>query len=404
MLDETSQKTNSDLIVKDQLENDRFFEKIVFGRSYIEVPNFMSRICGPCSVAHNIAAAKAIESACNITPSEQTKNLRRLMLCGHMIQNHSFQLYSSLLPSLIGASSIIDLQKDHLNLFQDAVKIRSFSDSIVNIIGGRTIHPVTNAPGGFRSFPTIASLRSLLGSSEEIIDIAKQTISLFQSFDYPKLSREIIYGSLASSSSYSYYDGKMKTSNGISFESENYKRYLVEELKPSHKATFGTLHGKIMMVGPVARVNNNRKRLGETTLDCVLELNIKNYLDSPFDSIIARALEMFFFVNESIRLIKYFCSSGLDVKDPIKPARGFSSGVGACESAEGTLFHSYKLDKDGFVLDCNIVPPDSFNLSAMDSDLKILKGIIKDLDKADQDRVIKIFKKSYNLCAACSIH
>lgn len=386
------------------LENDRYIEKILFGKKYYEAPIITSRICGACSTAHNIASTKAIETACGIMPSKQTIDLRRILLCGQMIQSHSLHLYLLVLPDFIGANSLFELQKSHPELFSNATKIKYYADAIIEAIGGRTIHPITNVPGGFKKFPEKEILKSLLQKSEEALEISKKTIQLFQSFDYPKISRKIISTALNSSTKYAYYDGKVKTSGGITFDPINYKHYLLEELKPYTRAKFGTLRGKTMMVGATARLNQNKKHLDRETLDLFLELNIKNNFDSPFDIIIAEAIETFFFVNESIKLLKQFVTDGIDQKDPVKPARHFGAGTAACESPRGTLFHHYELDKEGIIIGSDIITPTVLNLPAMEHDMKLLTPIIKGLDKEDQTRIIGMFIHAYNPCITCATH
>ena len=102
------------------LDGERFVESIVVGRRYFEAPVITSRICGICPVIHNVTSTKAIEAACGIEVSKQTKELRKLMLCGQMIQSHSLHLYLLALPDFVGASSSFELQKTHPDLFQNA--------------------------------------------------------------------------------------------------------------------------------------------------------------------------------------------------------------------------------------------------------------------------------------------
>ena len=53
-------------------ESPRFFEAMLRGRNYADVPIIASRICGICSIAHTTASIQAIEAAFGIKPSEQT--------------------------------------------------------------------------------------------------------------------------------------------------------------------------------------------------------------------------------------------------------------------------------------------------------------------------------------------
>ena len=47
-------------------EPPRFFEGILKGRSYTEVPDITARICGICPVAYQTSGSLAIEQACGV--------------------------------------------------------------------------------------------------------------------------------------------------------------------------------------------------------------------------------------------------------------------------------------------------------------------------------------------------
>lgn len=386
------------------LENDRFVEKILFGRKYYEAPIITSRICGICPTIHNITSTKAIESACGITPSEQTKQLRKLMLCGQMIQSHSLHLYLLVLPDFVGVNSSFELQKNHPDLFKNAINLKQYADSIIEIIGGRAVHPITNVVGGFKKFPEINRLKKLLIESENILKIAQKTVSLFNSFKYPIVEHKLIYSALSSEKDYAYYDGKIKTTSGINFEANNYKRYIFEELKPYTRAKFGTLRGKTMLVGASSRINLNKKFLGKETHELMLEAGIKKYFNNPFDNIIAQAIENYFFVVESQNLLKYFIKEGIDTKEPIKTISVFKSGTSACEAPRGTLFHYYELDKEGIITKCDIITPTVQNLPALENDLGLMGPTIKDLDREDKNKIIETLIRAYDPCITCATH
>src|SRR4030042_3512555 len=66
-------------------EGARFFEGLIIGRKYYEVPIITSRICGICSCIHVTASVQAIEDAFGVKVSEQTKLLRELVVLGERL-------------------------------------------------------------------------------------------------------------------------------------------------------------------------------------------------------------------------------------------------------------------------------------------------------------------------------
>ncbi|MFA4996075.1 MAG: Ni/Fe hydrogenase subunit alpha [Patescibacteria group bacterium] len=386
------------------LENDRFVEKILLGRKYYEAPIITSRICGICPTIHNVTATKGIEAACGIIPTEQTNRLRKLMLCGQMIQSHSLHLYLLVLPDFYGLSSSFELQKNHPEIFKKAISLKQYADSILDTIGGRAVHPIANVPGGFKSYPSKDDLKKLLEKSTEIIETARETVLLFKSFTYPKVSQKVIYSALHNRKDYSFYDGDIANSKGKEFPAKNYRHYLNEELRPYTRAKFATLKGYEMMVGAMARMNLGRQFMGEEVHRLLNELEIIEDFDNPFDNVMAQAIENYYFAVESNKLVKYFIENGIDKKEPVKLPNGFSSGVGACEAPRGTLFHYYKLDKDGFIIECDIITPTVQNLATMELSIKSLGPIIKDLNKEERNKTIEMLIRAYDPCITCATH
>lgn len=386
------------------LENDRFVEKILLGRKFYEAPIITSRICGICPTIHNITSAKAIEAASGITASSQTEMLRQIMLCGQMIQSHALHLYLLVLPDYVGVSSSFELQKNHPDLFQNAISLKQYADKILDVFGGRAVHPISNVPGGFKSFPSKDKIKELVKIGPEMAILAEKTLQLFASFKYPQVEQKLIYSALTSEKEYALYDGTFKTSEGKGFAADNYTHNIYEELKHYSRAKFATLKGKEMMVGALARVNLNRKQLAKETLEFMVNHPIKHYFNNPFENIIAQAIELHHFVVTSQKLMTDILDKGLDTKEPIRPTRKFGLGVAACEAPRGTLIHMYELDKDGYIAKCDIVTPTVQNLAALESDMERLLSLIKDLKTEERNGEIEKLIRAYDPCITCATH
>jgi len=386
------------------LENDRFVEKILFGRKYYEAPIITSRICGICPTIHNITATRAIEEACGITPAKQTKDLRRLMLCGQMIQSHSLHLYLLVLPDFVGVSSSFELQKSHPELFQNAIILKQYADAVLDTIGGRAVHPITNVPGGFKSLPDKNSLKRLLDLSKQAMEIAEKTLGLFAGFAHPSIEQKLIYSGLSNAEEYAFYDGNISNSKGDRFEAKNYTHHIYEELRHYTRAKFGTLKGQEMLVGAMARLNLNGEQLDKKVLSLMTELNIPGKFTNPFDNIIAQAIENYYFVILSQKIIGHFIKEGFDKKEPVKPPENFGKGTAATEAPRGTLFHHYELDKDGYIVNCDIITPTVQNLPALEKDMKGLAPIIKEMSLDEKNKTIEMLIRAYDPCITCATH
>ena len=385
------------------LDGDRFVEKILFGRKYFEAPIITSRICGICPVIHNITSAKAVESALKIEVTSQTKTLRKLMLCGQMIQSHSLHLYLLVLPDFVGMSSSFELQKNHPKLFNNAVILKKYADSIIETIGGRAVHPVSNVVGGFKKFPSIDNLKKLKDQFEQVKDIALDTIKLFLSFEYPDIKRDIIYSALSNQKDYAFYDGNISSTTGKNFKPSNYKKYIYEEIVPYNRAKFATLRGQEIMVGAMARININGKYIAQEFKNLNLDLNLTSNFDNPFNNIIAQALENYYFIILSHTIINKLIDGGIKEEKIIEP-KTFSEGVGACEAPRGTLFHYYKIAKDGTIEKCDIITPTVQNLPALELDMKKMGPVLESKKPAEREALIEMLIRAYDPCITCATH
>ncbi len=385
------------------LDGERFVEKILVGRKYHQAPVITSRICGICPVIHSTTSTKAMEAAVGISASKQTETLRKLLLCGQMIQSHSLHLYLLVAPDYMGLSSSFELQKDHPEIFSKAVELKKYADLIVEMIGGRAVHPISNVVGGFKKLPSKEKLNKILDSYNQVVEIAEETVLFFASLDLPQVKREMIYSSLFDTKNYAYYHGDIKTTAGNLFKAENYTNYVYEELVPYNRAKFATLQGKTMMVGAIARYSMNRNRLDGKVIALTNELNIPDKFDNPFENILAQAIENYQFVVESKNIVDGLIKKGIKKETVIEPKR-FSKGTSACEAPRGTLFHHYEVDNNGYITKCDIITPTVQFLPALEYDMKNMSTLLKGKRKKERTDLIEMLIRAFDPCITCATH
>jgi len=385
------------------LDGERFVEKILVGRKYYQAPVITSRICGICPVIHSTTSTRAMEAAVGITASKQTETLRELLLCGQMIQSHSLHLYLLVAPDYVGVSSSFELQKDHPEIFSKAVELKKYADLIVEVTGGRAVHPVSNVVGGFKKLPSVEDLKKISKQYDEIVEIAEETVRFFASLSLPKVKREIIYSALFDTKKYAYYSGDVKTTAGNLFKAENYTNYVYEELVPYNRAKFATLQGKTMMVGAIARYSINRNKLNKRVIDLLDELKIKSKFDNPFENILAQAIENYHFVIESKDIIDYLLKEGIK-KERVAEPKKFGKGTSACEAPRGTLFHHYEVDSDGYITKCDVITPTVQFLPAIEYDMKNIAPLLKGKKKNEQTEIVEMLIRAFDPCITCATH
>ena len=142
-------------------EGERLFEAMLLGRRIEDGIFIPQRICGVCPTAHCLSAIKALEYAMGVKNTDIVKDMRRLMICGQMIQSHALHLYFLVLPDYLHVDSALSIAEAAPDKFQIALNLKKIGDRIVEVLGGRPVHPITPQVGGFSKVPSVAELEAL---------------------------------------------------------------------------------------------------------------------------------------------------------------------------------------------------------------------------------------------------
>jgi len=388
-------------------EGERLFEGMVVGRPAEDLYWITPRICGVCPIAHNLAAIKAVEDALNIKPGKSTILLRKLLLDAQMIQSHTLHLYFLAAPDYLGLDSGLEIIKTHPVYFQQALELKRISDLLADKIGGRGIHPMATAAGGFRKVPSIETLKMLKKEAVKMLLAAQGTFNLFSSLVYPEVSVNLNLFSLTNGKTYDVYDAKYISSNKkLKVRSENYQDIIEEKIKDYSTAKFGYHKKKGMMVGSLARLNlqgnllkGEAKKLFKEAL-----VDFKN----PYHNNLAQAIETYHFAAEANEILDILIQTGIDseatsLPKDLKPGKN-SVGVGALEAPRGGLYYEVRLNTKGLITRCNIVTPTVQNLSSIEETAQIVLDQNRGQSKERIQDLLEMLVRAYDPCITCSVH
>ncbi len=390
------------------VEGARFFEGLVVGRYYNEVPEITSRICGICSCAHTIASIRAIENALNIKVTQQTKILREILTIGERIRSHATHLYFLALPDYLNYESAIAMTKDHKKEVERALRLIKLGNDLVSNIGAREMHPTTTIIGGITHYPDELIKTNLKQRCKDAIKDCFETIELFTKLPYPKYERKCEHISLKQLDSFPLIEGTIVSTNELNIDAKYYKSYFKEYIEDYSTAKFAVREGKSYMTGALSRVNNNYKLLSNETLKQIKKHKLTFPDFNPFHNNICQALELLHWTERAIQIL----DSEFKHEEPIKAELNKTeegkkySGISAVEAPRGILFHEYELDENGKVLKCNIITPTVQNLRNMENDIKDYLNILLQQNKTPEEIVLEIEKliRAYDPCFSCSTH
>jgi len=391
------------------LEGLRQIEGILVGRRVQEVPIVVSRICGICPVVHILNACVALEKALEINVSPATILLRKLFLASQIIHSHALHLFFMSLPDFFDIENDLDLLKKFKKEAKAAIKIRDFALEITEIIGGRKVHPITPAIGGFRKLPDKEELRKILIDFPAVLESTMLLTKTFQNLSYPILQRKTNFASLFSKKEYSFYqDGLIKISDEKISIGDFYSNKIEEDLKiPPVKKT--KYKGESYMLGAIARIKNNGQFLNPQANGLFTEFLKKNnlsqedFFNNRFYNLFSQVIEVFHFLGQSQSLIKEILESDLEeTQKEFKISKG--SGLSAMEAPRGTLFTYFEIDKEGRILNCNIITPTAQFLNNLEEDLKSYLPNILNFPQKEKIRKIRSLIRVYDPCISCATH
>ena len=390
-------------------EAPRFFEAMVVGRSWNELHHITSRICGICSIGHTLASLKATESAMGIAISEQDLKLRKLALHAENLQSHILHLGFLVLPDLMGVGSVIPLASTNLPEVKIVLQLHRTANEMSNLLCGRTTHPQRLIPGGFSKIPSMNELAAIRKKLQDSIPNIQAVAQLIQSLagKLPNFTRETEFISLSHPSEYALYDGKLLSSDTGEAPVKEYLSYTNEYVIPQSTAKWAKHKRDSYMVGALARLNNNYKKLSPMAQKTAEMFNLQPMCHNPFMNSIAQLVEVVDSVEDSIGIINDLEASGLksqpDYNKPdIKVKAG--SGVGAVEVPRGILFHDYTYNDRGVCTKANCIIPTNQNHGNIQLDMKAILPQIVDKPQKEIELTLEMLVRAYDPCISCSTH
>lgn len=384
-------------------EPPRFFEAFLRGRRLEEVPDITARICGICPIAYQMSAVHALEAALGVTISPEIRRLRRLLYCGEWIESHALHMHLLHAPDFAGVHSGIELAEHFPDEVNRGLRLKKHGNELLEVLGGRAIHPVNVAVGGFYRAPKQADLLKLLPDFEWGLDAAIETTRWVASLDFPDFTRPYDMVALQHPDEYAMNEGHVASTNGAPVLVTDYESHF-EEFHVEHSTALhsGRTGGHASYhVGPLARVNLNLDRLSPRARRLADDVNIDWPCWNPFQAIVARGLELVHAYEEAINIIRDY--------QPYSPPRikyehRVSSGCAATEAPRGLIYHRYEVDDDGLVTFAKIVPPTSQNQQQIEADLRAwLPRVLTD----DDDQIAlscERLVRCYDPCISCSTH
>jgi sulfhydrogenase subunit alpha len=383
-------------------EPPRFFEAFLRDRKFTEAPDITARICGICPVAYQMSACHAMEHACGVHVEGPLRALRRLIYCGEWIESHVLHIYMLHAPDFLGYESAIHMAQDHRNLVQRGLQLKKAGNEIVAFLGGREIHPINVRVGGFYKVPSKSELAPLAERLKWGRDAALETVRWVAAFPFPDFDQDYEFVALNHPGEYPLNEGRIVSNKGLDIEVQDYDASFVEEHVQWSNALHSTIKGRgAYFCGPMARFNLNFAKLRPVAQQAAGEAGLGSACCNPFKSIIVRSIEVLHACDEALAIIDSYEPPDCPAVE-VHPRAG--TGYACTEAPRGSLYHRYRIDDQGVILDAKIVPPTSQNQKTIESDLWRFVPPRIGLPNDELTWQCEQAIRNYDPCISCATH
>jgi NAD-reducing hydrogenase large subunit len=410
----------------------RGFEKFCEGRPLGEMPGITPRICGICPVSHLLTSAKAGDAILAVSIPPAAEKLRRLMNLGQLVQSHALSFFHLSAPDFLlgwdtppATRNVFGLVAANPELARSGIRLRQFGQEVIELLGGKKIHPAWAVPGGVREPLSAAGrdqirskLPEALVTTQAALQIFKQTLKTHEAEtkvfgNFPSL----FFGLVAPDGSWEHYGGHLRfvDSGGEiiadHLEAARYQEFIGEAVEPwsylksPYYKPLG-YPGGMYRVGPLARLNICQ-RMGTPLADKELA-NFRHYgqgaVTSSFLYHYARLIEIL----TCVERIQQMLDDPDLLSDRLRADAGINKleGVGVSEAPRGTLFHHYQVDENGTIQKVNLIIATGQNNLAMNRTVaQIARHYIhgNNIPEPMLNRV-EAGIRTFDPCLSCSTH
>ncbi len=380
----------------------RFYTHAIEGKPLIAVPQLLARVCGTCSNAHLMAAVEGVERGLGMTPSEQTKLLRRLTYHGLIIRDHALHLYMFCLPDIFKKDSLLAFDENDSvqhQLLDDAFAVKAAGNHLAIYVAGRSVHAPYLFPGGFTHTPDNAEIPHLLEELKTVRPAVLRLIDVFGRCEF-SLVRPTNYAALVTPD-FSYLEGEIHDSRGRVITEDQYREHLEHVVIPYSHSSGYIFDQEVYRVGALARLNINKDALHERTKSETSQWLERFPSDNIFDNNLAQAIEILHSIDDAIDQLEK--ASFVEEKLPTAmPREGVF--VGVVEAPRGMLYHKFEVDAKGIVKKGEIIVPTGQNQIAIEHDLKQFIEANLDMEEAQMALECEKIIRAYDPCMSCASH
>jgi len=427
-----------------QIPELRGFEKFCQGRQVEDMPNLTSRICGVCPEAHHLAASKALDNVFHVDPPPTAKKLRELLYSIFYATDHTTHFYALAGPDFVVGPTAPKAERNILGVINKVgmdiagkvLKMRRDGHHLIQMIGGRAVHPNWGLPGGVSRGIDETQRQEIERLGRDAIEFAKFSLQVFRDVvlgnsGYVDLILSDMYthqlynmGTVDANNCVNFYDGQIRVvgpdgQEAFKYDPRSYLDYIAERVEPWSYLKFpylkkigwkGFVDGPesgVYRATPLARLNA-ADGMATPLANAEYQRFYNELGGKPVQPTLAthwaRLIELLYAAENWVKLATDPEITGKEYR--VLPTATPTEGVGCVEAPRGTLTHHYTTDERGILTKVNLIVGTTNNHAPICMSVKkAAQGLIKKgkVNEALLNMVEMAFR-AYDPCFGCATH
>jgi sulfhydrogenase subunit alpha len=135
------------------------------------------------------------------------------------------------------------------------------------------------------------------------LDLALDTVRWASTFEFPDIELDHDLLAVHDPGRYPIEDGGIASTSGLSFTASDFPGHVTEAHVPHSTALHATLDGHRYLTGPLTRYSLNSGYLSPAARQAAADARLGAQCRNPFRSVLVRALEIVYAVEEALRII-----------------------------------------------------------------------------------------------------
>jgi len=423
----------------------RGFEQFSLGRRAEDMPVITSRICGVCPEAHHMAAVKALDEVFAVQPPPAATKIRELLYMAFFVTDHTTHFYALGGPDFIvgpdappAERNILGVvRKVGLDIAKAVIACRARNHHVIEILGGRGIHPAAGLPGGWSKVVSEQERQEIEKIARENVGFALHSLKIFQtvvlenatyramveSDDY--CHRTYYMGTVDESNRLNLFDGRIRVVDPagrefVQYAPAQYADHVCERVEPwtylkvpylrnvGWKGFRDGADSGVYCATPLARLNV-ADRLATPLAREHFEQFFAAFGGRPVHHRLAthwaRLIEMLYAAERMVELAVDPEITSPDVRRI--PERIAGSGVGCVEAPRGTLIHHYETDEEGLIRRANLIVGTTNNHAAIAMSIRKAAERLIHAGKVIEEGLLNRIEMAFRLydpCLSCATH